>query len=69
LQELNKGTTKVLAVVTDLTVERDVENLFQEVNKAFGRPADVVIANAGQSLPLKPVAEESVSTWWKVYVS
>jgi len=59
----------VLAVVTDLTVERDVENLFQEVNKAFGRPADVVIANAGQSLPLKPVAEESVSTWWKVYVS
>lgn len=28
LQELSKGATKVLAVVTDLTVERDVENLF-----------------------------------------
>jgi NADP-dependent 3-hydroxy acid dehydrogenase YdfG len=69
LQELNKGATKVLAVVADLTVERDVENLFQEVNKVFDRPADVVIANAGQSLPLKPVAEESVSTWWKAYVS
>jgi hypothetical protein len=59
----------VLAVGADLTVARHVENLFQEVNKAFGRPADVVIANAGQSLPLKPVAEESVSTWWKAYVS
>jgi NADP-dependent 3-hydroxy acid dehydrogenase YdfG len=50
LQELNKGATKALAVGADLTVMRDVENLFQEVNKAFGRPADVVIANAGQSL-------------------
>jgi NADP-dependent 3-hydroxy acid dehydrogenase YdfG len=69
LQQLNKGTTKLLAVATDLTVERDVENLLQEVNKAFGRPADVVIANAGQSLPMKPVAEKSVSTWWKAYVS
>jgi NADP-dependent 3-hydroxy acid dehydrogenase YdfG len=69
LKELNKGTTKILAISTDLKVEREVENLFQQVNKVFGRAADVVIANAGLLSDLKPMAEESVSTWWSVYVS
>ena len=69
LERLNKGATKILAVVTDLKVERDVENLFQAVNKAFGRPADVVIANAGQLSDMKPLAEDSVSNWWNIYVS
>ena len=67
--ELNTGTTKILAVVANLKVEREVEALFQEVNKTFGRPADVVIANAGLLSELKPLAEESVSMWWSVYVS
>jgi len=67
LVEQNKGTTKILAVLTDITVEREVENLFQEVNNAFGRPADVVIANAGQLSEPKLVAEQPVSAWWKVY--
>lgn len=69
MKELNKGITKILAVSTDLKVECEVENLFQQVNKVFGRPADVVIANAGLLSDLKPMAEESVSTWWSVYVS
>jgi NAD(P)-dependent dehydrogenase (short-subunit alcohol dehydrogenase family) len=55
--------------VTDVKVERDVEALFQEVVKAFGRPADVVIANAGWQPKFGPLAEESVSNWWNVYVS
>jgi NAD(P)-dependent dehydrogenase (short-subunit alcohol dehydrogenase family) len=59
----------VLGVQTDLTVESDVTNLFEEVNKAFGRPADVVIANAGLLSDLLPLAEEVVSKWWNVYVS
>lgn len=69
LEELSKGTTKILGVQTDLTATRDVENLFQEVNRGFGRPADVVIANAGITPDIKLIAEESISTWWSVYVS
>ena len=69
MEKLNAGGTKILAVQTDLKVERQVENLFEQVNKTFGRPADVVIANAGWVSDLKPMAEESVSTWWSVYVS
>ena len=68
LNGLGKGTTKVLAVQTDLKIEREVENLFEQVKKTFGRPADVVIANAGWVSPIKPLAEEAISTWWSVYV-
>lgn len=69
-EELNRGATKVLAIQTDLFVEEQVRELFQDVNEAFGRPADVVIGNAGMSIDaLNRVAEESVSTWWKVMVS
>ena len=69
LAKLNTGGTKVLAVQADLKVERQVEHLFKKVQQAFGRPADVVIANAGWVSDLRPMAEESVSTWWSVYVS
>lgn len=68
LNELSGGATKVLAVPTDLLVEHEVQDLFAQVNKTFGRPADVVIANAGWVTPLKPLADEAVSTWWSVYV-
>ena len=63
------STTKLLAVPTDLKVEADVLNLFQEVNKTFGRPADVVIANAGASSDMVPLGEGSVANWWGVLVS
>ncbi len=42
----NKNT-KILTVRTELNVDGDVKNLFTQVVKAFGRPADVVLANAG----------------------
>jgi len=67
LEEQQNGTTKILAVVADIKIEREVEALFQEVNKAFGRPADVLIANAAWQPKFKPLAEESVTTWWSVY--
>jgi NAD(P)-dependent dehydrogenase (short-subunit alcohol dehydrogenase family) len=67
--EYNKGSTKVIGVRTDVKVESDVDNLFQTVKTAFGRPADVVYANAGWVSDLIPSAEESVETWWSVYVS
>ena len=67
--EYNKGSTKVIAVRTDVKIEGDVDNLFQKVKDAFGRPADVVYANAGWVSAFVPSAEESVETWWSVYVS
>lgn len=65
----NKGSTKVIGVRTDVKVERDVDNMFQKVKATFGRPADVVYANAGWVSDLIPSAEERVETWWSVYVS
>jgi NAD(P)-dependent dehydrogenase (short-subunit alcohol dehydrogenase family) len=69
LTEHQKSTTKILAVVADIKIEREVEALFQEVNNTFGRPADVIIANAASQSKFKPLAEESVTTWWNTYVS
>lgn len=67
--EYNQGSTKVIGVRTDVKVEGNVDNLFQKVKNTFGRPADVVYANAGWVSDLIPSAEESVETWWSVYVS
>ena len=69
LNEISQEKTKILAVPTDLVIEKDVVNLFSLVNETFGRPADVVLANAGVIFPLKPLAEEEVAKWWNVYVS
>lgn len=68
LNELSGGATKILAVPTDLLVEDQVKNLFEQVVKTFGRPADVVVTNAGNVSPLTPLAEEAVSTWWSIIV-
>jgi NAD(P)-dependent dehydrogenase (short-subunit alcohol dehydrogenase family) len=68
-KEYNKGSTKVIGVKTDVKIDADTDNLFELVKATFGRPADVVYANAGWVSELKPSAEESVETWWSVYVS
>jgi len=65
----NNNLTKVIGFRTDVKVEEDVDNLFQKVKATFGRPADVVYSNAGWVSELKSSAEESVETWWSVYVS
>lgn len=67
LESISKGT-KILAVPTDLKVEKDVQKLFEEVKRVFGRSADVVLANAGAVSDMKPLAEESISTWWSINV-
>jgi NAD(P)-dependent dehydrogenase (short-subunit alcohol dehydrogenase family) len=66
--EYNKGPTKVIGVQTDVKNDADTDKLFGHVKKTFGRPADVVYANAGWVSDLKPSAEESLKTWWSVYV-
>jgi NADP-dependent 3-hydroxy acid dehydrogenase YdfG len=67
--EYNRGSTRVIGLQTDVKSDADSDNLFEQVKKTFGRPADVVYANAGWVSDLKPSAEESVKTWWSVYVS
>lgn len=62
------GNATVLPVRTDLKVASDVDNLFAQVVKTFGRTADVVVANAGWVSDIKPMAQEDVATWWSVHV-
>ena len=58
-----KNKTKVLCIAADLKLEKDTENLYAEIKATFGRPPDIVIANAGWVSEQKPLAEESISTW------
>lgn len=69
LEKLNTGNTRTLAVVADTTKEEHTEHLFAQVNKAFGRAADVVFANAGKLTADLPLADEDVRTWWSAFVS
>lgn len=68
-EELNTGSTKFLAVATDVSKEADTDSLFSQVKDSFGRAADVVFANAGVGPPPVPLAEGDVKTWWTTFVS
>ena len=68
LRALSKDT-KILVVQTDIAVEKDVESLFKQVRDTFGRPADVVLANAGIMSDKADAGEDPVDNWWKSYVS
>ncbi|KAF2464762.1 short chain dehydrogenase-like protein [Lindgomyces ingoldianus] len=67
LKALSKGATKILAVRTDITKEKDTDNLFAQVKESFGRPAEVVLANAAALSTLQRPHEETVENWWKIY--
>jgi NAD(P)-dependent dehydrogenase (short-subunit alcohol dehydrogenase family) len=58
-----------LIVKTDVSIEKDVENLFEEVQAAFGRPADVVLSNAGYLADSLLIGKSVASEWWKSFVS
>ena len=62
------GVTKVLAVQTDVTVSEEVERLFGEIRRVFGRAPDVVLACAGWVAPAAKMGEDPVENWWKIYV-
>ncbi|PQE04027.1 oxidoreductase short chain dehydrogenase reductase family protein [Rutstroemia sp. NJR-2017a BVV2] len=57
--------TKFLSVKLDISVEEDVKNLYATVQKEFGRPADVVLNNAGYLEDGCLVGETEPATWWK----
>ncbi|KAA8564757.1 hypothetical protein EYC84_011644 [Monilinia fructicola] len=63
LQPINPGT-KFLSVKVDIVNEDDVKNLFQVVQKEFGRPADVLLNNAGL-LEDGFIGETEPSAWWR----
>lgn len=67
LQPINPGT-KFLSVKVDIVNEDDVKNLFQVVQKEFGRPADVLLNNAGL-LEDGFIGETEPSAWWRGIVS
>lgn len=64
-----KSDIEVLTIKTDVTVEADVANIFDQVQKAFGRPADVVISNAGALSDALPIGKTNPTQWWKSLVS
>ncbi len=68
LKSINKAS-QVLIVQTDISVEKDVENLYVQVHKTFGRPADVLINIAGYLEATKLIGEQDAAEWWKGFVS
>jgi NADP-dependent 3-hydroxy acid dehydrogenase YdfG len=62
-------SSKVLAVNTDITSEDQVKNLFDSVQKTFGRPADVLLNNAGYLKDDQLIGETAPNEWWTGIVS
>ncbi len=53
---------KVLVVPADVSVPADVERLFAETIKTFGR-LDLLVNNAGMSAPAVPIEDVPFETW------
>ncbi|KAK2626447.1 hypothetical protein QTJ16_003622 [Diplocarpon rosae] len=63
LRALSPSTT-VLAVKTDIVNESEIEDLFAQVQKTFGRAADVLLNNAAY-LKDVPIISSPTEEWWK----
>ncbi|TPX17830.1 uncharacterized protein E0L32_002931 [Thyridium curvatum] len=57
---------KTLAVRTDVSSEKDVDNLFTEAVNSFGQ-VDVVIHAAGVLGPVVELKEAPVDEWWRAF--
>ena len=68
LGKLKKGLTKVLTIAADMTVETNMEHVFAEIKNNFGRPADVVVANAATVSKIQKLVDQDASEWWRVIV-
>lgn len=68
LEKLAKTGTRLSAVCANVTKEDDAVKIFDHVYRVFGRPADVVFANAGLMLGNKPLGEEDIQSWWRTFV-
>ncbi|KUJ23630.1 NAD(P)-binding protein [Mollisia scopiformis] len=57
--------TKVLAVKGDIVSNEDIKHLFSAVQETFGRPADVLLNNAGFLDDDRLIGETPADVWWK----
>ena len=69
LESLSKGSTKVLAIPTDISKEAETQRLFDETKKTFGRTADVVLSNAAMTPPKSRLHEQSEEDFKNAIVS
>jgi NAD(P)-dependent dehydrogenase (short-subunit alcohol dehydrogenase family) len=68
MKTINPSTT-VLSVATDISSESDVKYLYDEVQKKFGRPADVLLNNAGYLHDDQLVGDGPTGEWLMTIVS
>jgi NAD(P)-dependent dehydrogenase (short-subunit alcohol dehydrogenase family) len=54
--------SEIVSVSADVTIEQDVQRLFEEVRSKLGR-IDIVVNTVGGFLPQKSIAEASVDEW------
>ena len=60
---VEKAGTRALAVVADVSKEGDVRRMVESAVKAFGR-IDILINNAGDGGPTKPVQDYLMEDWY-----
>ncbi|KAL2069322.1 hypothetical protein VTL71DRAFT_15660 [Oculimacula yallundae] len=65
LRAISPSTT-VLPVKVDIANESDVKILFAEIQKTFGRAADVLLNNAGY-LKDGSIVDTPVDKWWQIF--
>lgn len=70
-QRLRKKYPKsnIISIRADVTVSKDMKNLFDSVMKEFGRPADIVLANAGVMEKHNLIADQDADVWWTSMVT
>jgi NAD(P)-dependent dehydrogenase (short-subunit alcohol dehydrogenase family) len=68
LRAISPGTT-VLPVKADISSVEEVDNLYKKIQQTFGRPADVLLNNAGYLRDDEFIGETPVEEWWKGIVS
>ncbi|MFC4597649.1 SDR family oxidoreductase [Cohnella hongkongensis] len=64
--ELTFSPTPGFAIAADLTQEKEVKRLFEEIDGRLGRPVDILINNAGIAEET-PFAEQSFDSWRSLF--
>ncbi|KAH8803439.1 hypothetical protein F5884DRAFT_739815 [Xylogone sp. PMI_703] len=49
------ASAKIISVPVDITIESEVQNLYAQIQQTFGRPADILINNAGSTGIVAPL--------------
>lgn len=56
------GGSEVLSVICNFSVPKDIESLFDQIFKVYGR-IDILVNNVGIAGPTRPVTEISLEEW------